>query len=145
MRQLGCVSQDTEPPESVTIPREATKVLGPIRRVRFTRAALRQANIRESKGTSLNNIQVKSSHQRSPYAVKFENRSPEETERQQRCSRGDAWKLAKNIFKLKEMEKLHTIRLRMCGSVRRIHNEAGGKKVFGGLWSKHAYGQQERP
>ena len=48
-RQLGCVSQDSEPPESVTISRKGTKVLGPIRRVRFTRATLRQANIRKTK------------------------------------------------------------------------------------------------
>ena len=53
VRQLGCVSQDVEPPESVTISRTGTKVLGRIRRVRFTRAALRQANIRENKGPSL--------------------------------------------------------------------------------------------
>ena len=50
----------------------------PIRRVRFTRAALRQANIRENRGPAL---------------------------RQERCARGDAWKLAKNIHKLKETEK----------------------------------------
>ena len=58
-----------------------------------------------TKGPSLGKIQVKSSHQRSPYAVKFEDRSLEDTERQERCARGDAWKLAKNISKLKETEK----------------------------------------
>ena len=50
-------------------------------------------------------MQVKIHHQRSPYAVKIEDRSQEETERQQGCARGDAWKLAKNIYKLKETEK----------------------------------------
>ena len=45
VRQLGCVSQDAEPPESVKISRKGPEVLGPIRRVRSTRAALRQANI----------------------------------------------------------------------------------------------------
>ena len=54
VRQLGCVSQDVEPPESSTIMRKGTQVLGPIRRVRFTRAVLRQANIRENTGLSLN-------------------------------------------------------------------------------------------
>ena len=34
-------------------------------------------------------------HQRSPYAVKFEDRSHEETERQQRCARSKAWNLSK--------------------------------------------------
>ena len=37
--------------------------------------------------------------------MKFEDRSQEETERQERCTRGDVWKLAKNIFKLKVTEK----------------------------------------
>ena len=50
-------------------------------------------------------MQVKIPHQRSPYAVIIEDRSQEETERQQRCARGDAWKLANNIYKLKETEK----------------------------------------
>ena len=37
--------------------------------------------------------------------MKFEDRSQEETERQERCARGDAWRFAKKIFKLKETEK----------------------------------------
>ena len=96
VRQLGCVSQDVEPPESAATSLKGKTVLGPIRRVRYTRAALRQANIRENKGPSLNGIQVKLLHQRSPYAVNFEDRSQEETEGQERWVRGDAWKLAKN-------------------------------------------------
>ena len=104
-RQLGCVFQNTEPPESLPILLNHTKVLGPIRRVRSTRAALRHANIRENKGPSLGKIQVKHFHQRSLYAVKFEDRSEEETQRQERCARGDAWRLAKNIYKLKGTDK----------------------------------------
>ena len=37
----------------------------------------------------------------SPYAVKFEDRSHEEAERQQRCAHGKAWNLAKHRYKLK--------------------------------------------
>ena len=45
-------------------------------------------------------------HQRSPYAMKFEDQVvQEEIERQERCARGDAWRLAKNILKLKETDK----------------------------------------
>ena len=36
--------------------------------------------------------------------MKFEDRSHEETERQQRCARSKAWNLAKNISKLKEKD-----------------------------------------
>ena len=71
VRQLSCVSRDIEPPESSSISRKGRKVLEPIRRVRFTRAALRQANIRENKGPSLGKIQVKVPHQRNPYAMIF--------------------------------------------------------------------------
>ena len=75
----------------------------------------RHANIRENKGPSLGKIQVKSSHHCSLCAVKFEDRSQEETEREERCARGDAWRVAKNIHKLKEMEKLHSVGLPMSG------------------------------
>ena len=37
--------------------------------------------------------------------MKFEDRSHEETERQQRRARSKAWNLAKNIYKLKENDK----------------------------------------
>ena len=107
---LGCVSQDSELLDSLR-GKQARRnpmqqVLGPIRRVRFTKTVLRQANIREKKGPSLEKIQVKILHQRSPYALKFEDQShEEETERQQRCARSEAWNLAKNIHKVKEKDK----------------------------------------
>ena len=44
-------------------------------------------------------------HQRSPNAPKFEDRSQEETEWQERCAREAAWSLAKNILKLMEKSK----------------------------------------
>ena len=59
----------------------------------------------KTQGPSLGKIQVKLPHQRSAYALKFEDRSLEETERQERCVHRDACTLAKNIFKLKENDK----------------------------------------
>ena len=44
-------------------------------------------------------------HQRNPNAPKFEDRSQEETEWQEQCAREAAWKVAKNILKLKEKDK----------------------------------------
>ena len=81
------------------------KDLEPIRRIRFSQFTLRQASIRENKRPSLAKIKIKILHQRSPYAVKFEDRSHEETERQQRCARSKAWNHASNIHKLKENDK----------------------------------------
>ena len=108
--QLGCVSQDSEPPEppekrdlSGRNPRQ--KVLGSIRQARFTQSTLRQASIRENKGPSLGNMQVKIPHQRSLYAIMSEDRSPGETARQERCALGDVWKLAKIKYTLKKEDK----------------------------------------
>ena len=50
-------------------------------------STLRQASIRENKGPSLGKVPVKNPHQRSPYAVKFEDRSEEETEAQRKKTR----------------------------------------------------------
>ena len=44
-------------------------------------------------------------NERSPNAPKFEDRSQEETECQEQGAREAAWKLAKNVFKLKEHER----------------------------------------
>ena len=87
--QLGCVSQDSD--ALVSQDRKSRghpmqKVLEPIQRVRCTKSMLRHASIREKKGPSLGKISVKVPHQRSPYAMKFEDGSHEETERQQRCA-----------------------------------------------------------
>ena len=44
-------------------------------------------------------------HQRNPNERKFEDRSQEETEWQERCAREAAWRLAKSALKLKEKNK----------------------------------------
>ena len=133
----------TQPPESLSILRNSTKVLGPTRRVRFTKAAQRHANIRENKGPSLGKLQVKVPHQRSPYALKFEDRSQEEIEWQERCARGDAWRLAKNVSKLKETDKATSFSpSNAMVSSSAIRNKTGGQRVC--CRSARAYGQQER-
>ena len=54
-------------------------------------------------------------HQCNPNAPKFEDRSQEETEWQERCAREAAWRLAKHILKLKENTKQHRSHLRRIG------------------------------
>ena len=103
-RQLGCVFEDVEPPRSSSILRKSSNILKPIRCVRFTKAVLRHANIRDQK-PSLGLICPGDLHQRNPHAPKNEDRSQEETERQERGAREAAWRLAKNILKLKEKLK----------------------------------------
>ena len=103
-RQLGCVSQDMEPPKSSSILRETSNIPKPIRCVRFTKAVVRHANIRDQ-NPSLGMICPGHPHQRNPNAPKFEDRSQEETEWQERCAREAAWKLAQNIQKSREKNK----------------------------------------
>ena len=101
-RQLGCVFQDMKPPKSVL--RKGTDMPKPIQRVKFTKAIARHTKIRDQ-NPSLGYICPGEPHERSPNAPKFEDRSQEETEWQEQGAREAAWKLAKNVFKLKEHER----------------------------------------
>ena len=103
-RQLGCVCQDMEQPKPTSILRKSSNILKPIRCVRFTKAVVRHGNIRDQ-NPSLGVICPGDPHQRNTNAPKFEHRSQEETERQERSAREAAWKLATNIQKLKEKYK----------------------------------------
>ena len=100
-RQLGCVLQDMEPPKSSSILRKSSDIRKPIRRVKFTKAVARHAYIRDQ-NPSLGMICPGDPHQRDPNAPKFEDRSQEETEWQERWAREAAWRLAKGILKTKE-------------------------------------------
>ena len=101
-RQLGCVFQDMAPPKSLL--RKNSDMQRPIQRVKFTKAIARHTEIRHQK-PSLGIICPGDPHQRSPNAPKFEDRSQEETEWQEQGAREAAWKLAKNVFKLKEHQR----------------------------------------
>ena len=103
-RQLGCVCQDMEPPKSSSILRKSSNIGKPIRCVRFTKAVVRHANIRDQ-NPSLGMICPGDTHQRNPNAPKFEDRSQEVTEWQEQGAREAAWKLAKSVLKLKVQER----------------------------------------
>ena len=110
-RQMGCVFQDMEPPKVSSILRKSSVVRKPIRRVKFTKIVVRHAVIRDQ-NPSLGMICPGELHQRSSNAQKFEVRCQKETEWQERCAREAAWKLAKQILKLKEKDKKHSSRCR---------------------------------
>ena len=83
-RQLGCEFQDMTPPKSIL--RKGTDMPKLIQRVKFTKAIARHTKIRDQ-NPSLGYICPGEPHQRSPNAPKFEDRSQEETEWQERCAR----------------------------------------------------------
>ena len=103
-RPLGCVFQDMEPPKYSSILRKSSTISKPVRCVQFTKAVLHFANIRDTK-LSLGVICPGDPHQRNPNAQKIEDRSQEETERQERYAREAAWKMARSILELKEKYK----------------------------------------
>ena len=117
-RQLGCVFQDMEPPKSTTILRKSSDIRKPIRCVKFTKAVVRHADIRDQ-NPSLRMICPGQPHQRNPTAQKFERRSQEETEWQEQGAREAAWRLAKSISKLRRKIKQHSSHLRKIGA--RLH------------------------
>ena len=80
-RQLGCVFQDMTPPKSI-----------------------RHTKIRDQ-NSSLGYICPGERHEWSPNAPKFEDRSQEETEWQEQGAREAAWKVTKNVLKLKEHQR----------------------------------------
>ena len=81
-RQLGCVFQDMEPPKSSSILRKSSNIRKPFRCVKFTKAVVRHADIRDQ-NPSLGMICPGDPHQRNPNAPNFEDRSQEETDWQE--------------------------------------------------------------
>ena len=143
VRQLGYVSQETEPTESSPIFTEGHKSLGTKSTSTIHRSYAASWKHREQKGPSLGKIQVKLPHQRSPYGVNFEDRSQEETARQERCARCKAWTPARHIYKLKEKDKTTFCSLTEC----RPHppfKKPGEREFVVDSGSKYANGQQER-
>ena len=57
------------------------------------------------KGSSRGIIQKGDTHERNPWAPKFEERTPKETLRQEDCARKTAWDVARKIYKLKANDK----------------------------------------
>ena len=76
----------------------------PIQRVKFTKAFASHSKIRDQ-NPSLGFMFPGEPHQRGHNAPKFEDRSQEETEWQEQGAREAAWKLTKNVLKLKEHER----------------------------------------
>ena len=99
--QLGCVFQDMVPPKLSSILRKSSDKQKPIQRVKFTNAIARYAKIRDQ-NLELGMICLGEPHQRSPNAPKFEDRSQEETEWQERWALEAALRLANSILTLKE-------------------------------------------
>ena len=98
------------------------KVLGPIRRVRFTQPTLRHASIRKKKRTSLGKMQVKLPHQRSPHLKKRLQDNSDAPE----ARRGT---LPKTYTSSKRTTKVNSTRLRGMGMAGYIKKETEEREL----------------
>ena len=144
-KNLGCVFQDVVPPRSSAILRKSSNTTKPIRCVIFSAVVLRNANLRHQ-NQLLNKICHGDSHQRSPNAPKFKDRSQEETDWQEHWAREAAWKLAKKILKSKEKHKATFFSpSEKVVPPFTIQNFTGGKGVCGRLQEVDAHDKQKGP
>ena len=105
-RQLGCVSRERAAEIFIDFTEGHRKSWDQFDESTIHKSyAASRRHLLPKKGPSLGKIQVKIQISASPYAMKFEDRSQEEIERQERCARGGAWRLAKNIFKLTQTDR----------------------------------------
>ena len=121
------------------------KVLNAIQRVRFTKSTQPHASIWDKKGPSLGKMQVKARHQRSPCAKKFENRSHEETEGEERCAQSKALDLAYFFQAQSERQGYILLACRKVGSTKCFSKRVGGGRVCGWFPCEYAYDQWARP
>ena len=73
--------------------------------IKFSGRTWYENQIRERKGTSRGVVQKGEPHERNPCAPKFEERTLQETSRQEECARKAAWDLARKIHKLEPEDK----------------------------------------
>ena len=78
--------------------------LGSHHAVNVSKTTMHSAEIRERKGPSQGVMLKCVPQERIPWAPKFEERTQDETPKQERCARKDAWDLAKDVYKLKKQK-----------------------------------------
>ena len=100
-RQLGCVFQDMTPPKSIL--QKSTDMPKPIQRVKFTKAFERHTKIRDQNPRSVTFVQVNLMSV-APTLLNLRI-VHKKREWQEQGAREAAWKLANNVFELKEQER----------------------------------------
>ena len=102
----GCVSQNSDPKKSILRQIVHTRLnASEGHDLTFSRRTWYEIQCQERKGPSPGVIQKDEPHERNPCAPTFEERTPEETSRQDECSRKAAWDLARKLYKLQAKDK----------------------------------------
>ena len=98
----GCVSQNSDPRKSILRKARDVRLNASVgHTIKFSGRTWYEIRIRERTGPSRRVIQESEPHERNPCAPRFEERTPEETSRQEDCARKAAWDLARQIYKLR--------------------------------------------
>ena len=99
----------------------------------------------KERGPSQGVIQKCATHERSPRALKFEDRSEEQTLKQERCDRRDAWEMSQNVHKLKDKGKVTFYSPSEAWSLPAPSSKKPEDSEFcGGFWCINAHDEQER-
>ena len=115
-RHFGCDFQDMKPPKYSWILRKSSNIRKPIQCVKFRKAVVRHADIRDQ-NPSLGYIGPGEPHQRHSHAPKFEDRSEVETEWQERCAREAAWMpVTKACYNFRSKINQHSSHLLQIGA-----------------------------
>ena len=102
----GCVSQNSDPKKSILRKPGQTRLNASAgHALKFSGRTWYEVQNRERKGPSRGVIQKGEPHERNLCAPKFEERTPEETSRQEEYARKAAWNLARKYIKLKAEDK----------------------------------------
>ena len=84
---------------------------------------------------------------RSPYAENFEDRSQEEIERQERCARGDAWKIIgqEHLTAQRNGQSYLLLTHQRMVSRSAIRDKTRGKRTCCRFWREYPHVEQKRP
>ena len=77
--------------------------------------------------------------ERNPWAPIFEERTQDETLKQERCARRDDWELAKDVYTLKKgVTRYALLSCRSLGNAGTLFNKTGRETYRDRLWSLYA-------
>ena len=106
----GCVSQNSDPKKSILRKAGQVRVNASAgHTIKFSGRTWYEIRIRETEGPTV--LSKKVTLERNPCAPKFEERTLEETSRQEDCARKEAWDLSKKYISSKPTIKLRFILL----------------------------------
>ena len=142
-KQLGCVSQDAEPPKKSSLRKRGK--LGSNFTVTFCQGTWHHLKKSGKKGSIARSYSKVSTSRTQSVCAKFEDRTLQEDLHQERCARREAWDLAKHVHKLKTKDKatFHSP-TEAWALPAPSSKKARGARIRGRFWSISAHADQKK-